>query len=99
MPAALMVAYPAGGGAPFDRDYYVATHLPLVRHALTPHGLIGVAGYFPDHVGDMLAVAILTFTDAASRDAALASPEAAPVFADIANFTTATPIPMPMTVA
>ncbi|MFD1786493.1 EthD family reductase [Sphingomonas floccifaciens] len=99
MPAALMVAYPAGDGAHFDRDYYVATHLPLVRRAFASQGLTDVAGYFPDASGDLLAVAILTFTDAARRDSALASAEAAPVFADIANFTTASPIPMPMTVA
>ena len=99
MPAALMVAYPAGDGAQFDRDYYVATHLPLVRRAFAPHGLTDVAGYFPDTSGDLLAVAVLTFADTPSRDAALASAEAGPVFADIANFTTASPIPMPMTVA
>jgi hypothetical protein len=27
----LFVTYPAADGATFDRDYYVATHLPLVE--------------------------------------------------------------------
>ena len=99
MPAALMVTYPADGGARFDRDHYVATHLPLVRAAFAPHGLIDAAGYFPDDAGEVLAVAILTFRDAEARDAALASPEAVPVFGDIPNFTAAAPRPLPLTVA
>lgn len=100
MPAALMVTYPAEDGATFDREYYAATHLPLVREKFGPHGLTDVAGFFPDASdAPHLAVAILTFRDAAARDAALSSAEAAPVFGDIPNFSNVQPIPAPLSIA
>lgn len=93
-----MVTYPASAGARFDRNYYVATHLPLVRARWTPRGLDDATGYFPEGDGAVLAVAILTFRDAAAREAALGSAEAAEVFGDIANFTDVEPVPMPLSV-
>ncbi len=93
MTAALIVTYPDHDGARFDRDYYVATHLPLVRDRLKPHGLIDATGYFPDQPGAWRAMAVLTFRDADARAAALASPDAAPIFADIPNFTDLQAVP------
>ena len=100
MAAALLVSYPATTGARFDRDYYIATHLPLVREKWDPHGLIEAMALFPDddkptHV----AVALLTFRDGAARDAALGSDEAAGVFGDVPNFTTIAPVAQRLTVA
>lgn len=97
MAAALMVTYPARADARFDRDYYVATHLPLVRERWGRHGLEQATGYFPDEPGDVLAVAILTFRDAEARAAALGSADAAEVFGDIANFTDVEPTPLALT--
>lgn len=99
MPAVLMVTYPAEAGATFNRDYYVGTHLPLVREKLGPHGLTGATAYFPEADGAVLAVAVLAFDDAAARDAAMGSADAGPVFADIANFTTVQPTPLALTAA
>ena len=100
MAAALMVTYPAGTGASFDRDYYTATHLPLVREKFGPLGLIDVVGYFPEmEDAGQLAVAVLTFHDAASRDAALTSSAAGPVFGDVPNFTNVQPTPTALSVA
>lgn len=99
MAAVLMVTYPAEAGASFDRDYYVGTHLPLVRDSLGALGLTGATGYFAESDGAVLAVAVLAFTDAAARDAALGSAAAGPVFADIANFTSVQPTPLPLTAA
>ena len=97
--AALMVAYPVGEGATFDRGYYVLTHLPLVRRAFGPHGLTDATGYFPEGGENApLAVAILAFRDADARAAALGSAEAGPVFDDIPNFTNSTPVATPLTV-
>ena len=94
-----MVAYPAGAGATFDRGYYVLTHLPLVRSALGPHGLTDAVGYFPEGGDDApMAVAILTFRDAAAREAALGSEDAGPVFGDIPNFTNAAPVATPLAI-
>ncbi|URW76337.1 EthD family reductase [Sphingomonas donggukensis] len=95
MSAALLVTYPATAGARFDHDYYRETHLPLVESALRPHGLTSAVALRPEAEAPHLAVAILTFADAATRDAALGSPEAGPVFADIANFTDVAPVATP----
>lgn len=85
---ALLVSYPARPGARFDHDYYLASHFPLVRAHWDPHGLIdAVALRGEDEEPANVAVALLTFRDAAARDAALASAEAATVFGDLANFT------------
>lgn len=99
MTAALMVTYPASEGATFDRAYYTATHLPLVSEKFAPHGMVDSRAYFPDAPdAPFLAIGILTFADAAARDAALSSPDAAPVFGDIPNFTNVQPIPAPLSV-
>ena len=95
MTAALMVTYPANADTRFDHEYYRETHLPMVRDALSPLGLKDVTAFRPGADAPHLAVAVLTFADAATRDAALGAPEAGPVFADIANFTDATPVAIP----
>lgn len=93
MPAALLVSYPAAAGARFDRDYYRATHIPLVDTVFGPHGMTGVTAWFPDDVEPAsMAVAMLTFPDAATRDAALASSDASQAFGDIPNFTDIQPV-------
>ncbi|WP_245841653.1 EthD family reductase [Sphingomonas lenta] len=98
--AILLVSYPAGDGARFDRSYYVATHLPLVRRVLEPHGLVGAEAYFPDdQVAPMFAVAVLRFADAAARDAVLGHPDAGHAFADIPNFTDVQPAATRMSAA
>ncbi|WP_298091145.1 EthD family reductase [uncultured Sphingomonas sp.] len=100
MPAALLVSYPATDGARFDRDYYIATHLPLVREKWGTHGLTDAIGMWPDDDAPAhVAVALLTFRDAGARDAALASAEAGAVFGDVANFTDIQPSAQLLTVA
>ncbi|MDH7637399.1 EthD family reductase [Sphingomonas oryzagri] len=91
--ALLFVTYPAGGGSRFDRDYYVATHLPLVEKAWGPSGLRSARAYFPASEGsDPVAVAVLTFAEEAAIGAALASDATAGVLADLANFTDIAPV-------
>jgi hypothetical protein len=47
---------------------------------------------FPDDDAPAaVAVAVLTFTDGAVRDAAMSAPVAAEVFGDVPNFTTISP--------
>lgn len=48
MPAALMVSYPDSAGATFDRSYYIASHLSMVRDGFGPLGMSDVTGYFPE---------------------------------------------------
>lgn len=98
MPGFLIVSYPPTDGATFDRNYYTATHMPLVRAKWGPAGLTDAVAMFPDDDAPAaLAVAVLTFTDGAARDAAMAGPDAAEVFGDVPNFTTISPVAQRLT--
>jgi uncharacterized protein (TIGR02118 family) len=93
--ATLLVTYPLVAGARFDADYYVATHIPLVREKWTAHGLVEAMALLPDQDAPAFAaVALLAFRDRAAIDAALASAEAGDVFGDLPNFTDIAPQPM-----
>ncbi len=87
MSALLFVTYPAAEGARFDRDYYTATHLPLVEEKWGAYGLISARAFFPAGKADPVAVAILAFDDAQAIDTALQSEETAAVLGDLPNFT------------
>ncbi len=92
----LYVTYAGDADTWFDRDYYVASHLPLVRRAFGPHGLVSAAAFFPakDAAGDgsgMVAVCACVFRDEAAITAAFGSPEAAAVMADVKHFTRVEP--------
>ena len=90
-----VVAYPTTAGATFDAAYYMATHMPLVDRHLGPHGLTGARVLFADQPdAPFVAVTTLDFADEASFAAAMSAPEAATVFADVANFTTIAPVTM-----
>lgn len=88
-----LVTYPLTDGAKFDVDYYVATHMPLVRDSWTRYGLTSATALIPEEATPAYAaVAVLDFADGAALDAALASPEAPAVFGDVANFTDIAPV-------
>lgn len=89
----LYVTYNGPETAEFDRDYYVDTHLPLVRKAWEPHGLQSVAGFFPLGGGEgIVAVAILKFRDRAAADAALNADVTSEVMGDVPKFTDIKPV-------
>lgn len=91
--AALFIAYPAGSGTRFDRDYYVETHLPLVQEAWGPSGLLSGELYVPAKDSSAnVAVAVLTFSDEDAIGRALGSPTTPGVMADVANYTDIEPI-------
>jgi uncharacterized protein (TIGR02118 family) len=88
----LFITYTGTPADRFDRDYYVSTHLPLVRHAWTSLGLVSIDGYFPSGTGaGFVAVIVCSFRDEAAMQAAFASPELPAIMADVANFTALTP--------
>ncbi|AIS12968.1 ethyl tert-butyl ether degradation protein EthD [Pseudomonas chlororaphis subsp. aurantiaca] len=90
--ATLIVSYPAAKGARFDRDYYLATHLPLARTAWSGFGLQSAEVLFPAAgPTPLVAMAILRFRTQADIDAALSSPGTAKVLGDVANFTDIAP--------
>ena len=93
----LTITYPRSAEAMFDFDYFRSKHLPEVGKAFGPFGL----GYASVLRGEQsldgqdpafFATTILSFaTEQGARDA-VASDEAGALMADIANFTSVTPI-------
>ena len=93
----LSVLYPASDGARFDRTYYDATHIPLVREASQATGLTDVRvlhGLSAGGGGAALYVAMahLEFASPEALQASLGGARAGEVMADIANFTDIQPI-------
>lgn len=89
------VVYVTYRGTPetrFDRDYYVAHHLPLVLRSWRRYGLESAAAFFPALPSDgTIAICECRFRDAAAIEAAFASPEAPAVMRDVARFTDVAP--------
>ena len=89
----LYVTYPGDTATRFDRDYYLARHVPLVMRAWGPYGLQSCAAFWPAEDGaGTIAIAECRFSDEAALSAALVSPETPKVMADIAHFTDAKPV-------
>jgi len=89
----LFVTYPGDADTRFDRDYYLTTHLPLVRAAWGPHGLQTAAAFFPPTDGaGTIAVCVCEFESDDALQAAFAAPQTAGVMADIPHFTNAVPV-------
>ena len=92
MTVTVYVTYPGDARTRFDRDYYVAVHLPLVVECWGPYGLQSCAAFFPPADGaGTLAIAECRFRDEAALQAALAAPETPRVMGDVAHFTDAQP--------
>jgi uncharacterized protein (TIGR02118 family) len=90
------VLYPKTAESTFDMDYYLGTHIPLVKERLTPMGLTGVdlragiAGAAPDTPPAYAMVAQLHFDTPDALQAAMGThgPE---LVGDIPNFTNVQP--------
>lgn len=55
----MYVTYPGDAATRFDRDYYVAQHLPLVMECWAPYGLQSCGAFFPSGDGaGTIAIAI-----------------------------------------
>lgn len=79
----------------FDRDYYVAHHVPLVERTWRPHGLRSTEVYFATDTGDadgVIAICLCHFEDDEAMARALSAPETAAVMDDVAQFTDITPV-------
>ena len=93
----ISIHYPNADGATFDFDYFRTNHLPAVGNAFGPFGL----GYATVLRGEQsldgkvpayFATTILSFREEQGARDAVASKEAAALMADIANFTSVTPV-------
>ena len=88
----MYVTYAGDAQTPFDRDHWINVHMPLVREAWGPHGLVSAAGFFPSgDGGGLIAICPCVFRDEAAMKAALACPETRRVMADVKNVTDVTP--------
>ena len=88
----LFVTYPGDARTRFDRDYYISTHLPLVREAWGSYGLESIAAFFPVGEGEgTIAVCLCGFRDEAALRAAIGSSQSPRVMADVRNFTDVVP--------
>jgi uncharacterized protein (TIGR02118 family) len=84
----LSVLYPKTEGASFDHDYYATSHVPL---ALKTWGL-DAAEIDKGVDGPYEAAVHFTFDSMEAMGAALGAPGTADVQADVANYTTITPV-------
>ena len=84
----LSVLYPATQGATFDHDYYREKHVPL---AVRTWGLDG-AEIDKGVDGPYVAAVHFKFESAEALEAALAAEGTGDVQADIANYTSITPV-------
>ena len=88
----MFVTYAGDAGSTFDRDHWINVHLPLVREAWGPHGLLSAGGFFPSgDGGGLIAICPCVFRDQAAMEAALASPETRRVMADVGKVTDIVP--------
>ncbi len=51
----MYVTYAGNADTPFDREYWINVHLPLVRECWEPFGLERLGGFFPQGDGIRLA--------------------------------------------
>jgi uncharacterized protein (TIGR02118 family) len=83
----LSVFYPKTDGADFDHDYYRDRHVPLCAKTW------GIDGQIDRGIdGPNVAAVHFLFESAEAMGAAMAGPGTAEILADVANYTTITPV-------
>jgi uncharacterized protein (TIGR02118 family) len=93
----ISIHYPTSDGATFDFDYFRTKHLPEVGKIFGPFGL-GYASVLRGEqsldgkVPAYFVTTILSFRDEQGARDAVASEDTAALMADIANFTSVTPV-------
>ena len=82
------VLYPTSDGTTFDHDYFRSTHVPLCEESW------GISGSVVDEgvSGPYTAMVHFSFASQDAMNAAMAMPGTADVLADMANYTTITPV-------
>jgi uncharacterized protein (TIGR02118 family) len=88
MTVRLSVLYPSTEGATFDHDYYASRHVPL---CLSTWGLDD-AQIDKGLDGPYVAAVHFTFESVDEMQQKMGSPDTAKVVADVANYTTITPV-------
>ncbi len=89
----MYVTYAGDAGTKFDRGHWINVHLPLVREAWGPHGLLSAGGFFPSgDGGGLIAICPCVFRDEAAMEAALACPATRRVMDDVKKVTDVEPM-------
>jgi uncharacterized protein (TIGR02118 family) len=90
------VMYPSGADATFDHDYYLKTHIPLVKERWAPKGLKDVrivrAVATPDGSAPPFQVMALLSFGSADEFRGAAEAHGPEIFADIPRFTNVQPV-------
>lgn len=84
----LTVSYPATPDATFDHDYYRDTHVPMAVQAWSPVSTEIDKGID----GPNVAAVHFIFDSLEAMGAAMGSPATGDVMADVANYTTISPV-------
>ena len=84
----MSVFYPSSEGATLDHDYYRDRHVPLCVEHWKPAGVSIGRGVN----GPYTAAVHITFASMEALGAAMASESTATIQADVANYTTITPV-------
>ncbi|MDR7188174.1 uncharacterized protein (TIGR02118 family) [Microbacterium sp. BE35] len=89
----VFVTYQGDADSWFDREYYLAKHMPLVQSAWGPYGLESAVAFFPPAVeAGTIVVAELRFRDEAAMEAAYKAPITPEVYCDTPKYTDIAPI-------
>jgi muconolactone D-isomerase len=89
---AMLVSYASKSRQRFDREYYMARHIPMVEKAWTPLGLQSTEVLFSaSNDQEVTVVCLCKFSTESAMHAALAAPETAAIMLDIKQFTDITP--------
>ena len=89
----MYVSYAGDADTAFDRDGWIDRHLPLVREAWGPYGLISASGFFPSgDGGGLIAICPCVFRDETAMEQALASSATERVMADVKRVTDVEPV-------
>lgn len=91
----MFVTYQGHAESRFDRAYYVAKHLPMLRRSFGPLGLISAQAFFPATADSgTIAICECRYRDEAAFAACMASPDMPGIAADVGVFTDLMPIPL-----
>lgn len=92
----VIVGYPAGEGNTFDRDYYLSTHIPLVRERIGDalRGSMveyGIGGAAPGSEAPYMTLVTMYFDNVEAFQQSF-GPHAQEIMSDIPNFTNVEPV-------
>lgn len=90
MSVIIIIRYNGTNKDRFDREYYCKVHIPHVRKAWEPLGLLDICPFFPGIKSDSMGTICISqciFKDKAAMEAAFAAPVTRELMDDIPNFT------------